>query len=317
MALSAELLLTLQQLKGVGPKTIFEIAKSVGNNIASINDLCDYWGRFSVKGKKLGRITKDDLIEANEMAIRTINNGKRFNVGLIGYYDEVYPEILRMSCNEEGKLDPPLLLWYRGDISLLNSSGIAIIGTREATEDGIFAGKYIAGEFAKRDFNIVSGLAIGCDTCAHRGALEVQGKTTAFLANGLDAESIYPPENKELAEEIVNNGGLLLSEYPVGTPVNRYALVARDRLQAGLAMATIVVQTGVKGGTMHAANTTLKAGKPLYALKFKSEEANLHEKSLGNAYLVEQGGKYLSGGDNIDNLCDEILNGSSDNFLIR
>jgi DNA processing protein len=147
---------------------------------------------------------------------------------------------------------------------------------------------------------------VGCDTCGHKGALKVGGKTTAILANGLDSDSIYPPENKDLAEEIVEKGGLLLSEYPVGTPVNRYSLVARDRLQAGLSLATLVVQTGEKGGTMHAATTTLKANKPLFAMHYKDSATNNHEKCLGNALLVKQGGKYISGGDNVDAISDFI-----------
>ena len=138
--------------------------------------------------------------------------------------------------------------------------------------------------------------------------MKVGGKTTAFLANGLDHDSIYPEENQELAEDIVAKGGLLLSEYPIRQGVNRYALVARDRLQAALSLATLVIQTGVKGGTMHAANTTLKAGKPLYAMKFKDETTNQHEKCLGNAYLVEQGAQYIGGGDNLDTVSEQIKN---------
>lgn len=138
--------------------------------------------------------------------------------------------------------------------------------------------------------------------------MKVGGRTTAFLANGLDHDSIYPEENQELAEEIVANGGLLLSEYPIRQGVNRYALVARDRLQAALSLATLVIQTGVKGGTMHAANTTLKAGKPLYTMKFKNEATNQHEKCLGNAYLVKQGAKYIGGGDNLDTVSEQIKN---------
>lgn len=184
---------------------------------------------------------------------------------------------------------------------------IAVIGTREATPEGISGGTYIAGEFAKQGLNIVSGLAIGCDTCGHRGALNVGGKTTAFLANGLNHDSIYPSENQELAEEIVNKGGLLLSEYSIGQTVNRYSLVARDRLQAGLSLATLVIQTGIKGGTMHAATTTLKAGKPLYTMKFKDESTNNHEKCLGNAHLVKQGARYISGNDNIADVVKQIM----------
>lgn len=201
-----------------------------------------------------------------------------------------------------------MLLWYRGDLSIASLPGLAVIGTREATPEGIAGGMFLSAEFAKRGFNIVSGLAIGCDTCGHKGALKVGGKTTAFLANGLDYDSIYPDENKELAEEIVAKGGLLLSEYHIGQSVNRYSLVARDRLQAALSKATLVVQTGIKGGTMHAANTTLKAGKTLYAMKFKDEATNLHEKCLGNAFLVKQGAKYICGGDNLDTISEQIRN---------
>lgn len=186
--------------------------------------------------------------------------------------------------------------------------GLAVIGTREPTAEGSNGGKYLAGQFAKCGYNIVSGLAIGCDTCGHEGALSVGGKTTAILANGLDHDSIYPKENQELAEKIVENGGLLLSEYPISTIVNRYNLVARDRLQSGLSKATLVVMTGVKGGTMHAATATLKANKPLYVMRFKNEETNKHEKCLGNAYLVEQGARYISGGDNIDDISNQIKN---------
>jgi DNA processing protein len=138
--------------------------------------------------------------------------------------------------------------------------------------------------------------------------LKVGGKTTAILANGLDHESIYPPENQDLAEEIVQKGGLLLSEYPIKSTVNRYNLVARDRLQAGLALATLVVQTGVKGGTMHAANTTLMAKKDLFVMRFKNDAINNHEKCQGNAYLHEKGAKYIKGSDDLDKISEDIKN---------
>ena len=300
MALSAEHILTLQQLKGVGTKTIFKVAEQVINPISTIEELCAFWK--TLKGKKLETIGANDIIEANNSAKRIIAASANASIGLVGYYDESFPDILRHTINEEGKEEPPLLLWYRGDLSVTNLPGLAVIGTREATPEGIAGGMFLSGEFAKRGFNIVSGLAIGCDTCGHKGALNVGGKTTAFLANGLDHDSIYPDENRDLAEEIVAKGGLLLSEYPIGQSVNRYALVAP------LSLATLVVQTGVKGGTMHAANTTLKAKKALYTMKFKNEATNLHEKCLGNAFLVEQGAKYISGGDNLDQISESIRN---------
>ena len=312
MSLSKEFILTLSCLKdvdvkGIGPKKVLAIGLQANNNnidVRTIEDL--YKVMQSMKEKVILSVDLADLNDAHAYALRLLQKSEDNGIGLIGYFDDEFPEILRKTINEEGKLDPPLLLWYRGDISLLKMPGIAVIGTREATPEGIAGGEYLSGELAKRGFNIVSGLALGCDTSGHRGALKVGGKTTAFLANGLDTESIYPPENQGLAEEIISNGGLLLSEYRIGSKVNRYGLVARDRLQSGLSLATLVVMTGVKGGTMHAANTTLKAGKLLMAMKFKDEKTNLHEKCLGNADLVRRGGIFISGKSNIDDISDSI-----------
>ena len=192
--------------------------------------------------------------------------------------------------------------------------GVAVIGTREPTHNGIKAGEFFAGEFAKKGYNIVSGLAIGCDTTGHKGALEVNGVTTAFLANGLDWESIYPKENLKLAQDIVRNGGLLLSEYPIGQSCGRYGLVARDRLQAGLSKATIVVQTGEKGGTMHAVNATIASNKPLFVVEYKHPSDYNHEKVQGNVYLQQNKGAFPLRSSEIENAVS-IIEGESDNKL--
>ena len=314
MALNKEQILTLSCLKevgvkGVGPQKIFAIGSAIDDrdlDIKSYEDLAKLMS--GMKEKAINKVTLDNLNEAYQVAQRIIEASSQANIGLVGYYDDEFPDVLRKTVNEDGKLDPPLLLWYRGDFSITQLPGFAVIGTREATPEGIAGGTYLAGEFAKRGFNIVSGLAVGCDTCGHKGALNVGGKTTAILANGLDHISIYPPENQDLAEEIVQNGGLLISEYRIGTPVNRYSLVARDRLQSGLSLATLVVQTGEHGGTMHAATATLQSSKPLYTVYFKDEITRQHEKSLGNALLVKQGAKYIKGGDNLDEICESVKN---------
>lgn len=307
MGLTKEQILTLTFLKGIGPKKILSIGTTINDRELHVDS---YEGLHEVmkgmKDKKIQNVSLDDLNAAYRDARKTIEYSESKGIGLLGYYDEEFPQNLRNTINEEGKLDPPLLLWYRGDLSVLSTTGLAVIGTREPTKVGIAGGEYLAGEFAKRGLNIISGLAIGCDTCGHKGALKVGGKTTAILANGLDHDSIYPEENQDLAEEIVNSGGLLLSEYRIGTTVNRYNLVARDRLQAGLASATLVIQTGVKGGTMHAANATLMANKDLFVMQFKDEVTNNHEKCLGNAYLIKKGAKYIKGSDNIDSISENI-----------
>lgn len=312
MALSKEMILTLTCLKevgikGVGPKKIFSIGMTIEDKGLTIEHVDALFPIMkSMKEKVLKEVSLDDLQEAYIYAKRIIVASETKGIGLVGFYDDGFPTELRNTVDEKGKLDPPLLLWYRGDLSITKMPSVAIIGTREPTAEGFNGGKYLAGQFAKLRYNIVSGLAIGCDTCGHEGALSVGGKTTAILANGLDHDSIYPKENQVLAEKIVENGGLLLSEYPINTIVNRYNLVARDRLQSGLSKATIVVMTGIKGGTMHAATATLKANKPLYVMHFKSEETNQHEKCLGNAYLVKQGARYISGGDNLEEVSMQI-----------
>lgn len=295
-SLTSNIILTLQQLPGIGNKTIFKIAQSVTHPISTIEQLCDFWasmlGKAPLKGKKIEGVTDNDLKMAYWNAQQLISKCNEEEVGIITFFDPQYPEVLKACCDEKGNADAPLLLYYRGDLKALKKPGIAIIGTREPTLNGEKAGHFFAGEFAKRGFNIVSGLAKGCDTIAHRGALDVGGTTTAFLANGLDWSCIYPKENLELAKEIVTNGGLLLSEYPVGQNVDRYGLVARDRLQAGLSFGTIVIQTGEKGGTMHAVNSTLMSRKPLFAVEYKNPSDYTHDKVQGNAMLIKAKGAY-------------------------
>lgn len=317
MAISKDLVLTLASLKkvevkGIGPKKIFAIGNTIADRDLCVDSIEELHSIMTnMQEKAIREVSVDQLQEAYRYAINIKKASASQNIYLVSYWDEDFPAELRDTINEDGKLDPPILLWYRGDLSIVKMPGIAVIGTREPTPEGVAGGKYLAGEFAKRGFNIVSGLAIGCDTCGHEGALACTGKTIAILANGLDHSSIYPPENQNLAEKIVEQGGLLLSEYPIGSTVNRYNLVARDRLQSGLSKATIVVMTGVKGGTMHAANATLKANKPLYVMQFKNKETNDHDKCMGNKFLVSKGAKYISGSDNLDAIGDTLIKSKS------
>jgi len=303
--LTPELVITLQQLKGIGNKTILStIGGGISTPISTLDELCSLLK--TIAGKKIESISYDNLIEANKSAKRIITHTEEANIGIITYYDASYPDILRNCKDENGKSDPPLVLYYRGYIEVLDMPGLAVIGTREPTPNGIKAGEFFASEFAKRGFNIISGLAVGCDTTGHKGALSVGGRTTAFLANGLDWNSIYPKENLTLAQDIVANGGLLLSEYPVGQSCGRFGLVARDRLQAGLACATIVVQTGIKGGTMHAVKATIASGKPLFVVEYRNSIDNSHEKVQGNLMLIREKGAFPLRSKEIDKAVSQI-----------
>lgn len=302
MALNTELLITLQLVKGLGNKTILGIARNT--NVTTIEELCNYWP--NLKGIRFEKIQTEDLLQANRVAHRIIDTCELQKIGILSYFEEQFPQQLKRCVNAEGKEDPPIVLYYRGNLEALNRPGIAVIGTREPTRNGIKAGLYFSKELAKRNFNIVSGLALGCDTTGHQGALEAGGFTTAFLATGLDWDSIYPKENKELAKSIVENNGLLLSEYYIGQKTGRYSFVARDRLQAGLSYATLVIQTGEKGGTIHAVNATLASKKPLLMVKYKYNEDLANDKVQGNEKFIREGKAIALGNNNLEEVISYI-----------
>ena len=311
MIISNDIIVTLTSLKDIGVKgfgtqKILALGDKIRKTNSSVANLGELYDIFQEMEEPIFHdIEQSVLIKAHDFAKKIIEESKYLGISHIGYFDPSFPKSLRQTTDETGKKTPPTLIWYRGDLSLSNKPGIAVVGTRDATLDGIAGGRYLSAEFAKRGFNIVSGLAKGCDTSGHLGALDVHGKTTAILADGLDAESIYPPENIGLAERIINEGGLIISEYHIRQKVNRYNLVARDRLQPALALATLVIQTGIKGGTMHAANTTLSAKKPLYTMYFKNAETNSLDICKGNAELVSRGARYISGID-LENTLNRI-----------
>src|SRR5271170_4032186 len=123
--------------------------------------------------------------------------------------DEAYPERLREIY------DPPAVLWIRGDVTLLSRPGIAVVGTRQPSPYGAGMAELLSRDLANRRLTILSGMARGVDTAAHKGAIDAGGKTVAVWGTGIDV--VYPKENKKLAESIVASGGTIVSEYPLGT----------------------------------------------------------------------------------------------------
>ena len=287
--IAIEHIITLQGIKGIGPVALGKICDRINRMNSSSMDLGQLYDLVEgmVRAREVTRVTMpeyQDFEKAYGSARHILALNDRLGIGVVSRYDEAFPKNLLHTVSEDGKPAVPVLLYYKGDLSITGKPALAVIGTREPTPDGVQAGHYYAEAFASIGVNIVSGLALGCDTAGHHGALDAGGVTTAFLAHGLD--TVYPAENKSLAMEIVDNGGLLMSEYPVGVNANRYNLIARDRLQAGLADATLVVQTAVKGGTMHAVRATKAAGKPLLVVNYRNNQG---EKAAGNALLEQEG----------------------------
>ena len=311
MRLSNDQIITLQLTKGIGAASINKICDAALKlptelDFDGLYDLID----SMIQKRELVRVVLpeyDTFISNSQKAKRLISQSKALGISVVSRYDDNFPINLLATVDETGKASVPILMYYKGDLSITQKPAIAIIGTREPNADGLTAGRFLAKSFAEKGFNIVSGLALGCDTSGHEGALLADnGVTTAFLAHGLD--TIYPKENSLLAERIVSNGGLLMSEYPIGEKVNRYNLVARDRLQAGLGDATLVIQTGVQGGTMHAVRATKAAGKPVYVAKYK----NSSEKSSGNELLAAQGATWIDSKKVIDDIIEQLTNSKGD-----
>lgn len=314
MIIPHEFLLTLKEWKGFGPKNIQAVAEYL--SASSIKTLTPQeYLDIIADVKQLGRLKRVKelpslafISSAYDRAVQILDQSENKGIHLVSRYDVDFPEKLLSTVDEGGKPDVPLFLFYKGDLSATTGATVAVIGTREPSIEGEKAGRYIASRLAEKGVSIVSGLALGCDTSGHRGALDVEGgRTVAFLAHGLD--TVYPPQNENLAEEIVAKGGILMSEYPIGSGIDRYKLVARDRFQAALADAVVVVQTGITGGTMHAVNAALSVGKPVYAVEYKGYVD--HDKISGNSYLINNRGVQGLRGDKINSFVSSVCQHSA------
>lgn len=193
--------------------------------------------------------------------------------------DELFPESFR-TIGEEC----PEKIYAMGNLDLLKSEHmVAIIGSRKATRAGNSKAYELGLNYAKKSYVVVSGLALGCDAAAHRGCMAGNGGTIAIVATGLDI--VHPYENIPLQEEILRNGGLILSEQPLETKANPTRLVARNRLQAALSEEVVVAECPVHSGTMHTVRFAQKYGKVIKAANFPYDK----EENSGNKYIITTG----------------------------
>lgn len=205
----------------------------------------------------------------------------------IPYYADEYP---RHFCGLGN--DAPPLIHVLGNRELLNrEDNVTIIGSRAADRDGLAAASRMAEQIGGAGHVVISGLAEGCDTAAHRGCLDAGGQTVAIVASGLDI--VYPKSNKALQDEILANGGAVLSEHPFGVKANPTRLVARCRMQVVLTQSVIVAQCPVVSGTMYAVHFAQEYNEysydgwesSIYAVSF----AEWNERNSGNEYLLDSG----------------------------
>lgn len=211
--------------------------------------------------------------------------------------DARYPQPLREIP------DPPPWLFCRGDLACLARPAVAIVGSRRASHGGLRAAGELAERLGRSGYTVCSGLALGIDAAAHRGAL-AGGKTVAVLASGLDRAS--PQQHRQLAQDVVD-AGCLVSELPPGTPPSKYQFPRRNRIISGLASATIIVEAALPSGTLHTAAAALEQGRDVYTLPWSI----YHAQGAGCLRLLRDGATPITHIDDLSTLFPGVCASSS------
>ncbi|MDP2709320.1 MAG: DNA-processing protein DprA [bacterium] len=228
-------------------------------------------------------------IEPDEL----LENLRKEKINALTIDDPAYPALLKQIY------DPPFILYCRGDAEAFSGYLIAIVGSRKFTPYGQQAAEKLAAELAANSLTIVSGLAIGIDTLAHGAAIAAGGKTIAILGSGLDRQNIYPSQNRYLADKIESGGGLIISEYPIGTMPLKHHFPQRNRLISGLSQAVLVIEAGEKSGALITAFHALEQNREVFAVP----GSIYSPASAGTNRLLKLGAKLVAGaGDIIETL---------------
>lgn len=203
----------------------------------------------------------------------------KFGINVLILADETYPQLLKEIA------DPPGILFVRGEILPADELAIGVVGSRKYTIYGERATEKLVGPLASKKITIISGLALGIDTLAHRAALACGGRTLAVLGCGLD--QIYPSTNVRLADQIINGRGAIISEFPLGTPAYRSNFPMRNRIIAGLSLGTLVIEGALESGSLITARAALDYNREVFAVP----GSIFSEASEGPNRLIQMGAK--------------------------
>ena len=296
-------LLTLQSYPGIGPKTLTSLLEEKRNEILSPGQLdaafADRLGNRKVSlalGKRPG-----EWKTLESSAAASLGRAKAEGIQVLYPYMDDYPRRLLRRRHH------PPILFAKGNVASLNwEKAVAMVGTRNPTDFGLRMGRKLSRVLAEDGYAVVSGLAIGCDSAAHEGALDVGAPTVAVLPTPLDA-LVYPKENQGLAERILESGGALVSEYAPGTRLSGRQLagnlVARDEWQPVLADGIVAFETAVDGGTRHALKYAKDAGVPIGVFDYRSRgevDFACDPRFGGNVdYLINKGASPIYGPETI------------------
>ncbi|NQT46797.1 MAG: DNA-protecting protein DprA [Candidatus Omnitrophica bacterium] len=281
-------LILLNMIEGFGSRTFHVLIQKFGvpSNILGASE-AELKNLEALKGDLHKRISRAastidlqaelDLIESEKVSIVTI-------------FDQGYPENLRQIP------DAPIALYVKGELCREDIVAVAVIGSRRASQYGLSASESLSAALVSCGLTVVSGMARGIDSAAHKGALKAGGRTIAILGSGL--ANIYPPENKGMAERISENGALI-SEFPMRAEPKRQNFPMRNRIISGLSLGVVVVEAARRSGALITANLALEQGREVFAVPGKINSLT----STGTHSLIKQGAKLIN---NVDDILEEL-----------
>jgi len=250
----------LLSIDGIGPGKILTLL----NHFESPQSIFSSDFNSLVRVDKISNTLANRILTAHrsittikEIVEQELEKLEKLSAKVITYWDVEYPLLLKKIYF------PPLILYTLGEFSEMDNYSLAIVGTRQPTNYGRSQTEKFASEFAKQNIVVVSGMARGIDSIAHKSALKNGGRTIAVIGSGLDV--IYPPENKKLYAEIMDSG-LVISEYELGTKPDAQNFPKRNRIISGLTQGTLVIETGLNGGAMQTASYALDQNREIFAL---------------------------------------------------
>lgn len=281
---------SLLRLPGVGVATYWKLQQHFGSAVEALaapdSQLARYLpaaahAELAQWRRGTGKLAEELARESNYLAAHP-------QISLIGFDDPRYPALLRQI------VAPPPLLYVQGDASRLALPQLALVGSRKPTRDGEANAFAFAKHLAQSGFAVTSGLALGVDAAAHQGALAASGVTLAVMGTGIDR--IYPSQHRALAQAVVDGGGCLISEFPLGTGPHASHFPRRNRLISGLSLGVLVVEAALQSGSLITARYALEQNREVFALPgsiHNPQARGCHQLLREGAVLVEQTGDII------------------------
>ena len=271
--------LALLQVPRIGRKTALKVMEALQSSDVTEESLSHAIAEARLVYPRIPNASPNQIDIAVHTARNIVSEAHQHGLVILMNGGDGFPEQLAHIP------DPPVALFVKGDPQCLSClPSVAIVGTRSPTKWGRDCAYKCGKQFASANALVVSGLALGCDTAAHQGCLAGGGKTVAVLAHGL--ANVYPKRNAALAQQIIEHGGCLVSEYEPQTEPRGSNFVDRDRLQTGLSGAVVVIETDLQGGTMHTVGFAQQQGRIIACIASHPEELLNASQRRGNNKLL-------------------------------